>query len=170
MASDAVPSLPMTGMGKALLGVGTFLALCFVIFGGIVYFTRDEDAFAVDNLLAERIAKEVVTADQEDTPVDFRLVTDFDWDRVLIADIGTPKAEISKALGFAFKGELEYTAESSELFIFTNRGEFVRFADYRGRRPFIGIQHPMQFFTANDAIFRVRDGKVFPEGAQTPGG
>src|SRR4051794_7277500 len=151
-------------MGKALLAVGAFLILCFVIFGGAVFLSRDEDRFAVDNLLAERISREVVIAGQDGQPLDLRRVTSFDWDRVLVADIDTPRARISEALGFPFKGELSYTAESSELFIFTNRGQFVKFADYRGRRPFAGLQEPMQSFTANDALFRVRDGVVRPAG------
>jgi hypothetical protein len=151
-------------MGKALLAVGAFLSVCFLIFGGAVFLSRDEDHFAVDNLLAEKISREVLVAGQENEPLDFRLLTPFDWDRVLITDIGTPRGEISRALGFPFKGELQYTAESSKLFIFTNRGQFVRFADYRGRRPFAGLERPMQWFTANDAIFRVRDGIVRPAG------
>ena len=151
-------------MGKALLAVGSFLCLCFVIFGGVVFFTRDEDHFAVDNLLAENISREVVVAGQEDRPLDLRQVTSFDWDRVLIADIGTPRAQISEALGFPFKGDLSYTAESTELFIFTNRGQFVKFADYRNRRPFAGLRRPMESFTANDALFRVAGGVVRPVG------
>jgi hypothetical protein len=149
-------------MGKALIAVGSFLVLCMAVLASAVYFTRDEDRFAVDNLLAEAISREVVIADQEGDPVDLRRVTSFDWDEVLIADIDTPREEISRQLNFAFKGDLEYTAESSELFIFTYQGQFVKFADYRGRRPFTGLARPTERFRAEDAVFVVRDGVVRP--------
>ena len=149
-------------MGKALLAVGSFLVLCMAVLGSAVYFTRDEDRFAVDNLLAEDISREIVTASQEGDPFELRRVTSFDWDEVLIADIDTPREEISRRLNFAFKGDLEYTAESTELFIFTYQGQFVKFADYRGRRPFAGLTRPTERFRADEAVFVVRNGIVRP--------
>jgi hypothetical protein len=145
-------------MGKALLAVGGFLAFCFLVFGGVVYFTRDEDTIAVDSILAESISKQFVESQQRNEPLDLRTLTPFDWDRVLIYVPGTPRADVSRRLGFDFKGDLPYTAESSEVFVFTNRGAFVRFADYRGRGRFEGLQRPFESLTANDAVFRVRDG------------
>ncbi|MGI8622427.1 MAG: hypothetical protein ACR2NB_02835 [Solirubrobacteraceae bacterium] len=150
-------------MGKALIAVGTFLALCFAIFGGVVYFTRNEDTFAVDAQLSERISKAVVEAGQRGQDVDLRILAGFDFDRVLIYDPDTPRAAVSRALGFAFKGDLRYTAESSEIFVFTNRGKFVRFADYRGRGRFEGLERPLAYLTANDAVFKVRDLVVTPD-------
>lgn len=144
-------------MGKALIAVGTFLALCFAAFGGVVYFTRDEDTFAVDAQLSERLSKAVAEAEQRGEDVDLRNLADFDFDRVLIYEPGTPRAAVSRALGFEFKGELRYTAESSEIFVFTNRGKFVRFADYRGRGRFAGLRRPFASLSADDARFRVRD-------------
>ncbi len=144
-------------MGKALIAVGTFLVLCFAILGGIIFFTRDEDTFAVDALLAERLSRAVAEAEQRGEDVDLRLLADFDFDRVLIYAPDTPRAEVSRALGFEFKGELRYTAESSEVFVFTRRGRFVRFADYRGRGRFAGLQRPIAELSAGDAVFRVRD-------------
>lgn len=145
-------------MGKALLAVGSFLAVCFLVFGGVVYLTRKEDTIAVDAQLSEAITKGFVEAAQRHEPLDLRTLTPFDWDRVLIYEPGRPRAEISRALGFPFKGDLPYTAESSEVFVFTNRGAFVRFADYRGRGRFAGLRRPFTSLTANDAVWDVRDG------------
>ncbi|MEA2294516.1 MAG: hypothetical protein QOE86_2155 [Solirubrobacteraceae bacterium] len=144
-------------MGKALLAVGAFLTCCFLVFGGVVYFTRKEDRIAVDSLLAERISKAFVDSEQRRQPLDLRTLTPFDWDRVLIYVPGTPRAAVSRQLGFPFKGDLPYTAESSEVFVFTNRGAFVRFADYRGRGRFAGLRRPFESLTANDAVFDIKD-------------
>ena len=149
-------------MNKALLAVGTFLSLCFLIFGGVVYFTRDENTYAVDATLSEAISKAIAEAEGGPDPVDLRVLTDFDFDKVLIFPPGTPKAKVDKALGFEFMGELRYTAESSEIFVFTNRGHFVRFADYRGRATWTGLTRPLDYLTANDAVFKVREATVRP--------
>lgn len=151
-------------MGRALIAVGSFLALCFVVFGSVVYFTRDEDTIAVDALLSERISREVVSAEQRGEPLDLRAVVDFDFDRVLIFRPGTSTEDISAELGFEFPGELRYTAESSEIFVFTNRGAFVRFADYRGRGRFEGLERPFDHLSANEAVFDVEDGVARPAG------
>src|SRR3954471_17943032 len=98
------PTLPR--MGKALLAVGTFLAVCMLVFGGAVYFTRREDRIAVDAILAESLGKAITTASQQRTPLDLRDVTPFDWDRVYVYPVGTPRATVSRALGFDFKGDL----------------------------------------------------------------
>lgn len=149
-------------MGKALLAVGTFLSICFLIFGGVVYFTRREDVIAVDSSLSEAFSRAIAEAPQTGGTVDLRTLTDFDFDRVLFFPPGTPKAAVSRELGFAFKGELRYTAESSQILVFTNNGRFVRFADYRGRDRFTGLSVPFDYLTANDAVFKVRDGVVRP--------
>jgi hypothetical protein len=149
-------------MGKALLAVGTFLCVCFLVFGGVVFFTRDEDTYAVDAVLSERITRAVAEAQQRREDVDLRALCRFDFDRVLIFPPGTPREAISRELGFEFRGELRYTAESSEIFVFTNNGAFVRFADYRGRGRFEGLSRPFASLTANDAVFTVRDGVARP--------
>lgn len=92
--------------------------------------------------------------------MDLRAVTGFDFDEVLIFDRDTPRAAVSEELGFTFKGELLYTAESTELFVFTNNRAFVRFADYRGRARFEGLTRPFTTLSAGEAVFRVRDGVV----------
>lgn len=147
-------------MGKALLAVGTFLALCMVILAGVVYFTRDEDTYAVDSALAERFAQAVVRADATDEPFAVRSVTPFTFDEVTIFEPGTPLADVSERLGFEFKGELRYTAESTHLLVFTDNGRFVRFADYRGRGTFVDLDEPFTTLSADDAVFRVEDGEI----------
>jgi len=149
-------------MGKALLAVGGFLAACFIVFGGAVFLTRDEDTIAVDSTLAEEISKAIATASQRGGEVDLRALTPFDWDRMYVFPIGTPRRTISEAVGFPFKGDLPYTAESSEVMVFTNLGRFVRFADYRGRLRWEGFRRPAQEVDANDATLHVEDGIVRP--------
>src|SRR5690349_15194320 len=78
-------------MGKVLLAVGSFLAFCFLIFGGVVFLNRKEDRVAVDALLAENISKAVVTAEQNHTPLDLRNVTPFDWDEVYVFPINASR-------------------------------------------------------------------------------
>lgn len=147
-------------MGRALWAVGTLLVLFLVVFGGVVYLTRDEDNIAVDALLAERMTKAVVDAEQGDGRLDLRELTGFEFDEVLLFPPGTPVEEVSAELGYPFKGELRYTAESSEILVFTRAGEMVRFADYRGRRPFVGLERPVQRLAAAEAVFEVAGGEV----------
>lgn len=147
-------------MGKALIAVGTLLALFMIVFGSVVYFTRDEDTYAVDAELSEDLSQALTEAGRSGDPVDLRIVAGFDFDQVLVFDRKTPRDAISEELGFEFKGELRYTAESTEFFVFTNNGRFTRFADYRGRGRFEGLSRPFTTLTANDAVFRVRDGVV----------
>ena len=149
-------------MGRALIAVGTVLSLFMLVFGGVVYFTRDEDTYAVDSALSERLSKAVTASGQTGDPIDLRVVTGFDFDEVLIFPPDTPRADVSKRLGFAFRGELRYTAESSEFLVFTNNRRFVRFADYRGRGAFAGLTTPFDRLTANDAVFKVKNGIIRP--------
>ena len=61
----------------------------------VVYLNRDEDAIAVDNILAESITREIGTAEQRGADVDLADVTDFNWDHVLIAERNASRAAIS---------------------------------------------------------------------------
>lgn len=149
-------------MGKALLAVGSFLTFCILAFGLAVFLTREEDRVAVDNLLAERLSRAVLETDQQNRPLDLREYTPFEWDRVLVYDIDTPRSTVSRELGFEFKGDLLYTAESSEMFVFTKDGELVKFADYRGRGRFEGLDRPAESFAASEAVFDVRNGVARP--------
>ncbi len=54
-------------MGRALIAVGSFLVLCLVILAGAIYLTRDEDTYAVDNVLSERLTRAVAEEEREST-------------------------------------------------------------------------------------------------------
>ena len=144
-------------MARALVAVGAALVLCFVIFGAVVYFTRDEDTIAVDAVLAERITRAVAEAEQRGEDVSLARLTNFPWDRVVVFKPRTPKATIDRALGFEFKGDLPYDAESSEVFAFVDGTRLARFADYRGRGVFEGLERPVDELTPQEAVFEVRD-------------
>ncbi len=57
-------------MTKALTAVGAALALALLVLGLVIYLNREEDAIAVDNLLAESITREIGTAEQRGEDVD----------------------------------------------------------------------------------------------------
>ena len=144
-------------MARALVAVGAALLLCFAILGAIVYFTRDEDTIAVDAVLAERLTRAVAQAEQRGEPLILARLTGFPWDRVVVFKPRTPKATIDRALGFEFKGDLPYDAESSEVFAFVDGGRLARFADYRGRGTFEGFERPVDDLTPQEAVFEVSD-------------
>jgi hypothetical protein len=149
-------------MGRALVAVGALLALCFAILGIAVYVTREEDRVAVDQILAEEISRQLALADGKPDPVELDVVTDFTWDELVIVAEDTAREDIDAELGFEFKGDLAYDAESQELFVFVRDGRLARFADYRGRLRFEGIERPFARFTPRDAVFRVRGGAIRP--------
>jgi hypothetical protein len=144
-------------MGRALVAVGAALLLCFAGLGALVYFTRDEDTVAVDSVLAEALTKAVAESEQRGEPVDLSRLTDFSWDRVVVYVPGTPKQAVSRALGFEFKGDLPYDAESSEVFVFADGGKLARFADYRGHGIFVGLRRPIDRLTPAQAVFTVHN-------------
>jgi hypothetical protein len=150
-------------MGRALAAVAGLLLLCFGILGVVVFATRSEDRVAVDQVLAETISRELSLADGGPDPVEFDVVTQFEWDELLVVAPDTPRATIDRALGFPFKGDLPYDAESQELFVFVRDGALARFADYRGRGTFTGIDRPVARFTPASAIFSVRGQVIRPE-------
>ena len=149
-------------MGRALLAVGGLLVLCFAILGVAVYVTREEDRVAVDQVLAEEISRQVALADGKPDPVELGVVTDFAWDELVVVAEDTPREDIDAELGFEFKGDLAYDAESQELLIFLRDGRLARFADYRGRLRFDGIDRPFARFPRGEAVFRVRGGAIRP--------
>jgi hypothetical protein len=156
-ASGRVGVRTLSSMARALVAVGAALVLCFAILGAVVYFTRSEDTIAVDSGLAESITKAVAEAEQRGEPVDLSRLTSFPWDRVVVFVPRTPKAVVDKALGFEFKGDLPYDAESSEVFAFVDDGRLARFADYRGRGTFAGLERPVDELTPRQAVFDVHD-------------
>jgi hypothetical protein len=156
-------ALACEGMGRALIAVGAALAL---LIGGLaltVYLTRDEDNIQADNLLAERFTREVALSESADRPVDLREVAPFEWDRVLIVERGTPREAISRRLGYEWTGTLGF--ETGELLILLDeRGEVVRFFDYRGEGRFAGIDTPFATLPRDRAVFRVRGLVITPIG------
>src|SRR3712207_435802 len=127
-------------MGRALLAVGTFLVLCIAALIVSVVLTRGEETYAADNLLAEALSREIATAENNNRRVDVSRVTDFEWDTLLLVAEDTPRARLEQELGAEFRGNLNYDVESGELFVFLRDGELVRFADYRGRGRFAGVE------------------------------
>jgi hypothetical protein len=149
-------------MGRALGAVGGLLVLCFVILGVVVFLGRSEGRVAVDQVLAEDISRAFSVADGGPDPVELPVLTHFRWDRLLIVRRGTPRPAIDAALGFPFKGDLSYDAESQDLLIFADGDRLARFADYRGRGTFTGIRRPIARFTPAKAVFMVRGQAIRP--------
>jgi hypothetical protein len=148
---------------KALAAVGAALALALLVLGLIIYLNRDEDAVAVDNLLAERITREIGTAEQRGEHVDLTDLTTFDWDTVLIASKTATAEDIARAAGAAWKGDLQF--RTGDLLIFVHDGHITRFADYRGEGRFEGIQRPVARLDRDAAVFSVRSLVIRPRGS-----
>jgi len=149
-------------MARALIAVGTALAL---LVGGLalaVYLTRDEDNIQVDNLLSERFTREVATASANRTDLDLRTIAPFDWERVLIVARGTPDAEISRRLGYEWTGTLGFET-GSKLILLDEEGRVARFFDYRGEGAFAGIETPIAELARDEAVFRVRSLQITPK-------
>ena len=142
-------------MARALAAVGAALVFLLLVLGVVVYLNRDEDAIAVDNLLAENLTREIGTAEQHGADVDLADVTDFTWDHVLVAERNASRAAISKALGAPWKGDVAFG--TGDLLIFVRRGHVARYADYRGEGRFAGLPRPVARFAHDDAVFSVRD-------------
>jgi hypothetical protein len=153
-------------MARALTAVGAALALAILVLGLVIYLNRDEDAIAVDNLLAESITREVGTAEQRGEDVDLSDVTQFDWDAVVIAAETASREEISDALGTEWTGDLKF--RTGDLLIFVRDRHVERFADYRGEGRFVGIERPVARFARDDAVFSVRSLVIRPLRSPAP--
>ena len=123
-------------MGRVLALVAGGLVLCIALLVLAVFLTRDEDNLQVDNLLAERFTLEVARGGE----VDLRRIAPFEWDRVLLVAPGTPREEISRALGREWTG---IDTVDGDLLIFLHGDEVERFADYRGTFRFEGFERPI---------------------------
>ena len=149
-------------MTRALIAVGTALAL---LIGGLalaVFLTRDEDNVQVDNLLSERFTREVATASADGTDLDLARIAPFEWSRVLVIEPGTSDAEISRALGYEWTGVLGF--ETGEKLILLDRdGKVVRFFDYRGEGRFTGLRTPIAELAREDAVLKVRRLEISPK-------
>ena len=106
-----------------------------------MYFTRDEDNFQADNILAENFTLAVNQAAQEGgdrEPARRRAAsrgTACCWSQP-----DTPRDAISERLGFEWTGI--DTVDGGDLLIFLRDGKVVRFADYRGTGSFEGFERP----------------------------
>jgi hypothetical protein len=147
-------------MARALIAVATALVLLLAGLGLAVYFTRDEDYIAVDNLLAERLTRAIGTAQQGDGTVDLVALAPFAWDHVLIAQPGIEPGQISRRLGYPWKGR--GGVGQGELLIFLRGGKVVRFADHRGEGRFAGFPRPFAELPRDRAVLRVRDLVIRP--------
>jgi hypothetical protein len=150
-------------MARALTAVGAALALALLGLALAVYLSRDEDAIAVDNLLAESITREFGTAEQRNEDVDLADVTDFEWDRVLLAAKTATREQITRALGREWTGDLEF--RTGDLLIFVRDGHVARFADYRGEGRFEGVERPVDSFDRDAATFSVSSLVIRPRGS-----
>lgn len=143
-------------MGRALTAIGALLVLCLTILGLAVYLTRTEDRIAVDNLLAENLSRAIGTA-QADTDglVELTRVARFPWQEVLIVEAGASRDTISDALGYEWKGDLNFGV--APILIFMDNGRVERFADYRGEGVFEGFKTPVDRVPRSDSTLRVRN-------------
>jgi hypothetical protein len=143
-------------MTRALIVVGTALAL---LIGGLslaVVLGRDEGDLAVDNPLAEDLTRAIATSAR----VDLAQRAPFAWDEVLIVAPGTPAPAISRRLGYAWEAD---DFPPGELFIFLDDGRVARYADYRGLGRFEGFRTPIATLPRDRAVLRVRDLVVSPD-------
>ena len=146
-------------MTRALIAIGALLAVAFAGLGLVVYLNREEDRVAVDNVLALELTRAIGVADQDGEDVDLTRLADGDWDRVLVAVPGTPREDVSEALGSPYKGDLPF-GRTGQLFVFARGSELVRFADYRGRATFTGFERPLDVVPRDRAALAVRNGVV----------
>jgi hypothetical protein len=153
-------------MTRALTAVGVALALAIVALGVVIYLNHEPDAIAVDNILAESLTREIGTAEQRGADVRLADLTDFDWDHVLIADRKASHAEIERALGGPWKGELAFG--TGDLLIFVHDGHVARYADYRGEGRFAGVRRPVARLARDDAVFSVRALVIRPKPSPAP--
>ena len=149
-------------MARALTAVGAALALFIGGLAFAVYITRDEDNVQVDSLLSERVTREVARSSSGDGRLDLRQVAPFEWDTVLIVQSGTAREEISRRLGYEWTGTLGF--QTGDELILLRGGKVARFFDYRGEGRFAGVDRPFQSLARDQAVFRVRDLVITPEG------
>jgi hypothetical protein len=146
-------------MGPVLALVAAALALAIGGLALAVYLSRDEDNLAIDNLLAENFSRAVALADNGDR-VDLRRLAPFAWDNVLIVAQGTPRAAISRRIGYRWNGIVGI--DTGDLILFEHRGRVTRFADYRGEGRFAGIPRPFAELPRRRAVFVIRNLVIRP--------
>jgi hypothetical protein len=147
-------------MTRALIAVGTALAL---LIGGLslaVVLGRDEGTMAVDNPLSERITRAIALAEPNGGGrVDLAALARFGWDEVLIVAPGTPPAAISERIGHTWKAD---DFPTGPLLLFLDGDRVARFADYRGLGRFAGFRTPIDALPRARAVLLVRDLVISP--------
>jgi hypothetical protein len=150
-------------MGRALIAVGTALALLVGGLGLAVFLTRDEDNIASDNVLSEEFTRDIQLAEAREADVDLRELAPFEWDRALVVAPGTPAAAISQRLGYEWTGTRNL--DNGEIVILLRAdGSTARFFDYRGLGEFRGLDEPIAELPRDRAVFRVSDLVITPKG------
>ena len=151
-------------MARALTAVGAALAL---LVGGLaltVYLTRDEDNIQVDNALSEDFTRDVQLAEARQADVDLRELAPFDWSSALVVAPGTPRATISRRLGYEWLGRQGLETDAPIVILLDDRGQVVRFFEYRGQGHFQGFRTPIAQLPRDRAVFRVTDLVITPKG------
>ena len=144
-------------MTRALIAGGTALALCVGGLALVVYLNRDEDNIQVDNALSEDFTRDVQLSEAEREDVDLRKLAPYAWSRALIVAPGTPGADISRKLGYEWKGLKGFETGGETVILLDAHGNVVKFFDYRGLGHFEGFAAPIDEIPRDRAIFRVTD-------------
>jgi hypothetical protein len=149
-------------MTRALIAVGTALA---ILVGGLslaVVLGRDEDHIAADNALSEDFTRDVALAGGSD--VDLRALAPFAWTRVLVVAPGTPREAVSRRLGYKWTGTGGIEGVYPGLILLDERGQVARYFEYRGLGRFAGLDTPIAELPRDRAVFRVADLVITPKG------
>ena len=148
-------------MTRALIVVGTALALLIAGLSLAVVLGRDEGDMAVDNPLAENLTRAIALAERDgDGRVILVALAPFAWDEVLITAPGTPPEAISERIGYEWEAD---DFPTGPLFLFVRAGRVVRFADYRGLGRFARFRMPIDTLPRARAVLRVRDLVISPD-------
>jgi len=149
-------------MTRALIAVGTALALLVGGLALVVYLNRDEDNIQIDNALSEDFTREVQLSEAKRADVDLRRLAPFDWSRALVVAPDTPSSVVSRALGYEWKGLKGLETGGETVILLERDGQVARFFDYRGLGRFAGLRTPIAEIPRDRAIFRVTDLVITP--------
>src|SRR5690349_13007906 len=150
-------------MTRALIVVGTALAL---LIGGLVVavvLTRSHDKIQVDNVLSEDFTRDVQLAGADGAQVDVRELAPFAWSHALVVAPGTSHAALEQRLGYAWDGLQGLEQGRAMVVLLDGAGKVVRFFEYRGDGQFEGFDTPIADVPRARAIFRAKDLVIRPE-------
>lgn len=149
-------------MTRALIAVGTALALFVGGLALVVYLNRDEDNIQVDNALSEDFTRAVQLSQPKQQPVDLRTLAPYAWSKALIVAPGTPASAISRKLGYEWKGLQGFDVGGEVVILLGADGKVVKFFDYRGLGRFGGFETPIAEVPRDRSIFDVTDLVITP--------